>query len=261
MSDTANLKRRNPGKSSEFSTDNEISKDYDNEKSHRSNIHVHRVLPCIPANILLVTFLAGLLFLAYFFHYTLPTPVNESYGPNGEAVFSEKNAREVVRVLSEDIGYRIVGTREEKQSMDYLLELIEEYRQQSRANPNALEFDVDVQIGTGSHRFDMMSKVVMKHYVNVTNIVVRLSCGPECNKNAILLNSHFDSTLSSPGAADDGVGVAVMLEVIRVMSQSQIKRKHGFAPGDLYTSKLRRRYRLTQGPENLQLLYYGKLDE
>ncbi|CAG8457399.1 6094_t:CDS:10 [Paraglomus brasilianum] len=39
------------------------------------------------------------------------------------------------------------------------------------------------------------------------------------------------------------------------------ERKHGFAPGDLYTSKMRRRYRLTQGPENLQLLYYGKLDE
>jgi len=42
--------------------------------------------------------------------------------------------------------------------LDYLLELIEEYRQLSRANPNAPEFDVDVQIGTGSHRFDMMSK-------------------------------------------------------------------------------------------------------
>jgi len=28
------------------------------------------------------------------------------------------------------------------------------------------------------------------------------------------------------GAADDGVGVAVMLELIRVMSQSQTKRKN-----------------------------------
>jgi|SRR6185312_1117374 len=109
MSDTANIKRRNPGKTSEFSADNEIPKDYDNDKSHRSNIHIHGVLPCIPANILLVTFLAGLLFLAYYLHYTLPTPVEESYGPNGKAVFSEKNAREIVRVLSEDIGYRIVG--------------------------------------------------------------------------------------------------------------------------------------------------------
>lgn len=38
--------------------------------------------------------------------------------------------------------------------------------------------------------------------------------------NAILINAHFDSIPSSSGAADDGVGVAVMLEMIRALSHN-----------------------------------------
>jgi len=63
-------------------------------------------------------------------------------------------------------------------------------------------------------------------YTNVTNIIVRLSCpesaahpSRECENNAVLLNAHFDTTLGSPGASDDGSGIAVMLEIIRIMSQ------------------------------------------
>jgi Zn-dependent M28 family amino/carboxypeptidase len=36
-------------------------------------------------------------------------------------------------------------------------------------------------------------------------------------KDAILLGSHIDSTISAPGAADDGLGVGVMLDLARVM--------------------------------------------
>lgn len=69
--------------------------------------------------------------------------------------------------------------------------------------------------------------MVLKAYTNVTNIIVRLSCpiNPEhpedrsCEDNAILLNAHFDTTLGSPGATDDGSGIAVMMELIRVLSK------------------------------------------
>ncbi|KAG0251237.1 hypothetical protein BG011_007752 [Mortierella polycephala] len=60
----------------------------------------------------------------------------------------------------------------------------------------------------------------------MTNIVVRLSCGPECDQNSILLNSHYDTTLGSPGASDDALGVGVMIEVIRVMSQQPAPMKN-----------------------------------
>lgn len=66
----------------------------------------------------------------------------------------------------------------------------------------------------------------MKMYSNLTNIVVRLSCGPECDQNAVLLNAHYDTTLGSPGAVDDGLGVAVMMDVLRVMSLSPVPKKN-----------------------------------
>lgn len=61
-------------------------------------------------------------------------------------------------------------------------------------------------------------------YKNVTNIIVRISWPKYFDENmfankfddfSILVNAHFDSIPGSPGAADDGIGIAVMLEVGR----------------------------------------------
>ncbi|KAG0251910.1 hypothetical protein DFQ27_008427 [Actinomortierella ambigua] len=60
----------------------------------------------------------------------------------------------------------------------------------------------------------------------MTNIIVRISCGPECDQNSILLNAHYDTTLGSPGAVDDGLGVGVMMEIIRVMSLKNAPTKN-----------------------------------
>ena len=63
-----------------------------------------------------------------------------------------------------------------------------------------------------------MNKRLYKTYVNLTNIIVRLSDGtPEGKEHAVLVNAHLDSTLPSPGAADDAVCVGMMLECIRVL--------------------------------------------
>ncbi|KAJ3039284.1 hypothetical protein HDV00_012372 [Rhizophlyctis rosea] len=147
-------------------------------------------------------------------------PVNETgYNVNGTIpVFSEVEARKTVRVLT-DIGLRVVGTKQEAKTKDFILDKLYEYRNASVNNLNIPVFEIDVQVADGSHRFDMMGQTVIKAYSNITNIVVRISCGDACNKNAILLNSHFDSTVVSPGASDDGVGVAIMLELTRILSQ------------------------------------------
>ena len=64
----------------------------------------------------------------------------------------------------------------------------------------------------------MMGKRVYKTYVNLTNIIIRISDGTSTGKeHAILVNAHLDSTLPSPGAADDGLAVGVMLDVMRVL--------------------------------------------
>ncbi|QIL02645.1 M20/M25/M40 family metallo-hydrolase [Sphingomonas sinipercae] len=47
--------------------------------------------------------------------------------------------------------------------------------------------------------------------------------GPPAGK-ALLLNAHYDSAPASPGAADDGIGVATLLEVARLMKDRQLQR-------------------------------------
>ncbi|CEP14229.1 hypothetical protein [Parasitella parasitica] len=181
----------------------------------------------------------------------VPLPANHNgFNTEGVSDFSERNAVSIISHLSDTIGYSkylldkcntrqcssspfqnnllgIVGTLEEKQTFDFIQDAIAQYKKESQGILGSPEFDIWVQHGTSSHRFDIMDKMVLKAYTNVTNIIVRLSCpidpqNPEnraCQENAVLLNAHFDTTLGSPGATDDGSGVAVMMDIIRVLSK------------------------------------------
>ena len=55
----------------------------------------------------------------------------------------------------------------------------------------------------------------------VRNVIAVL--GPPRGK-AVLLNAHYDSTPVGPGAGDDGIGVATLLEVGSIMSKQALKR-------------------------------------
>jgi Zn-dependent M28 family amino/carboxypeptidase len=67
----------------------------------------------------------------------------------------------------------------------------------------------------------MMGKRMYKTYADLTNIVIRVSDGtPEGKTHAVLVNAHLDSTLPSPGAADDALSVGVMLECLRVLTHT-----------------------------------------
>ncbi len=55
----------------------------------------------------------------------------------------------------------------------------------------------------------------------VRNVIVAL--GPTAGK-ALLLNAHYDSTPVGPGAGDDGVGVATLLEVASILKSERLQR-------------------------------------
>ncbi|THH08417.1 hypothetical protein EW146_g8997 [Bondarzewia mesenterica] len=144
---------------------------------------------------------------------------------------SETQILSYARYLSEDIGYRTVGTKEHALADKWLTDKVFEMKQECESIVNKAREDLGVkrrlecevwrQEGSGSHRFDMMGKRLYKTYVNLTNIIVRVSNGtPEGKEHAVLVNSHLDSTLPSPGAADDALSVGVMLECIRVLMQT-----------------------------------------
>ncbi|KAI0078731.1 hypothetical protein K474DRAFT_1593590 [Panus rudis PR-1116 ss-1] len=176
----------------------------------------------IQSLLLLSPLLLGAPWFAYRKHYSLPEPVTELINPTTSLPqISEAQILTHARHLSEEIGYRTVGTREHALGDAYMVEQANELKRQCdeivKATPDRqLECEVWRQEGSGNHRFDIMGKRLYKTYRNLSNIIVRVSDGTERGKeNAVLVNSHVDSTLPSPGAADDALAVGVMLECIR----------------------------------------------
>ena len=55
----------------------------------------------------------------------------------------------------------------------------------------------------------------------VRNVIAVL--GPSSGK-AVLLNAHYDSTPVGPGAADDGIGIATLIEVASILKDRRLKR-------------------------------------
>ena len=95
----------------------------------------------------------------------------------------------------------------------------EVWRQEGNGSHRCVVHGVTPSQTTGqSRRFDMMGKRLYKTYTKLSNIIVRISDGTEEGKqHALLVNSHLDSTLPSPGAADDALPVGVMLDCMRVL--------------------------------------------
>lgn len=199
--------------------------------SRRSTIPEPQAPPPGPPNspILLAPltlFILVIGYLAIFFHYQLPTPISALDNAASERagkgpLFSEGKAMDIISKLSVDIGYRIVGTKQHVDAEEWLLEEVRNYEGLHHLGGGAGDVQVEVwqQLGDGAHRFDFMSSVVWKKYYDMSNIIVRISDGTdESKKNSLLVNSHLDSTLPSPGAADDGAGVGIMVELLRIFT-------------------------------------------
>ncbi|KAJ7166799.1 hypothetical protein C8R46DRAFT_1095357 [Mycena filopes] len=156
-------------------------------------------------------------------HHHLPEPETALTNTlTGLPQISEERILNLTKYLSEDIGFRTVGTYEHAVADTWMVEQAEEAKRHCervvKGTDRKLQCEVWRQQGSGTHRFDMMGKRLYKSYQNLTNIVVRLSDGTDAGKaHALLLNSHLDSTLPSPGAADDAISVAIMLDCIRVL--------------------------------------------
>ncbi|KAI8911532.1 hypothetical protein EDD86DRAFT_119506 [Gorgonomyces haynaldii] len=153
----------------------------------------------------------GLAYTGFVLLHTLPKPIPET----DQLVFSEGNCRKLIKTMAHDIGMRVVGTKQETETFELLWDQLSDYK--SKRDPH-VQFDLVHQQANGSHLFDFMSEQVVKVYQNISNIIVHLTC-ETCSKDAILLNSHYDTTIVSPGAADDGAGVAIMMEMVRLFSK------------------------------------------
>jgi peptidase M28-like protein len=112
-------------------------------------------------------------------------------------LFSESNARAHVSMLAGTIGSRPVGSEANARARAYIIDQLKLYGYEVRVQ----ETDA--------------TRPELGRTVRVANIIASLGGRrPE----AIGLVSHYDSAPESPGAADDGLGVAVCLETARVVA-------------------------------------------
>ena len=61
---------------------------------------------------------------------------------------------------------------------------------------------------------------------NIQNVIAKMESGQGGSKDALLVNCHFDSVPQSPGASDDAVSCAIMLEMLDVLMQSDRPFRH-----------------------------------
>lgn len=117
--------------------------------------------------------------------------------------FSEARARRIIEHLTERIGYRVLGTEGHARAANYLEEQLR--------GITGLEVEIqDVETTTVFRR--------ATYDFRLRNVLARLKGrSPE----AILLSAHYDSPRESVGAADDAAGVAVMLEIARLLAAGE----------------------------------------
>ncbi|XP_068609167.1 endoplasmic reticulum metallopeptidase 1 [Brachionichthys hirsutus] len=141
--------------------------------------------------------------------------------PSGD--FNALRARRHLERIT-GVGPRPVGSREnEVLTVEYLLQQIESVRLETAAGPRRLA--VDVQRPTGSFSIDFLGGFT-SFYDRVTNVAVRLE--PEGGAEHLMLaNCHFDTVANSPGASDDAVSCAVMLEVLRALANQSTPLLYG----------------------------------
>uniref|UniRef100_A0A175YIT8 Peptidase M28 domain-containing protein n=2 Tax=Daucus carota subsp. sativus TaxID=79200 RepID=A0A175YIT8_DAUCS len=132
--------------------------------------------------------------------------------------FSEARAIQHIRVLAHDIPARQEGQPGLRQAADYIKSQL--HLLQDRAGP---DFRIEIEETSINGSFNMMflGRSISLAYRNHTNVLMRISSAVSQEDDpAVLLNGHFDSPPSSPGAADCGSCVASMLEVARLIVDS-----------------------------------------
>jgi len=160
--------------------------------------------------ILIMGVVIGSCFLAKFPHGILPEPIMTTADLD---IFVAGNARFTLDKLTSFGPRRAGSVANEVTAVNLMLTQLEDMNIESSNN---ISITYEKQTVSGECELNGWKT----QYVDVQNIVVRLS-EHKNNSTALLVNCHFDSVMQGPGASDDMINCAVMMEVIRVIVNSQ----------------------------------------
>ncbi|XP_053694454.1 endoplasmic reticulum metallopeptidase 1-like [Sabethes cyaneus] len=138
--------------------------------------------------------------------------------------FIAERTWENLKVLN-DFGPKPTGSEaNEKLTANYIKQEIAVIEATKHNNQKLL---VQHQTVSGGYGVQFKGHPLTSLYRNVQNLVVMLVGENENSTSpALMLNCHFDTVASSPGASDDGASCCVMLEVMRVLSRQSQRTRH-----------------------------------
>ncbi|XP_053687100.1 endoplasmic reticulum metallopeptidase 1-like [Sabethes cyaneus] len=158
-----------------------------------------------------------ILFIGNLTSYTnshLPDALRNAHLAKYPDAFIAERAYKDLKILN-DFGPKPTGSyTNEVLAVDFLVREISYIDQLKNKNQKLI---VDKQIASGGYVGVYMNKSATSVYRNIQNVAVKL-VGRNSDQ-ALLLNCHFDSVATSPGASDDLSGCVIMLEILRVMSR------------------------------------------
>ena len=130
--------------------------------------------------------------------------------------FQELEAWQHLKDITQ-VGPRVHGSHaNEVATVNLLRDKLEQISAASRRYP----IEIQHQIADGSFHLDGWGSTF--HYQQVQNVIARIRLTEGMHRSpapALLLNCHFDSVPLSPGASDDGVQCAILIEVLSALSK------------------------------------------
>lgn len=164
--------------------------------------------------LILLTFFLASLVVIYF--------QKPSKTKNSQATFDQVSAFQNLKKLSEDFGSKVVGTKEEIIVKEWIKDKLYEIKHCMKIG----SLEIIEQIDSGEYTFEIAKNKRFIKYQNITNIIAYLKPNGDHYNDTFMVNSHFDTGISSPGWFDDGVPVVVMIEVLKSLCSYQSTLKH-----------------------------------
>ncbi|CAG9768481.1 unnamed protein product [Ceutorhynchus assimilis] len=193
---------------------------FNSEDMNRRKDSIHSVPFWV--GFLVIAGLWGIFGFVYLMDIMLPTPLNVNDETDYPDCYITGRAMNDLKYLT-DLGPKVTGSYEnEYVVIDFLTTRINSII--SEANPSQY-IEYDVQSVSGGYYLNDVGGY-MNIYDKVQNVIVKLHGQNNISEHSILINAHFDTVPSSPGGSDDGIHVANMLEILRVLSQSNTRQMY-----------------------------------
>merc|ERR1719350_367634 len=171
--------------------------------------------------LVVLLWLAGVFSVVVLLDGRLPSALTLADREDHPHSFIEERARVTLQGLT-SIGPRPAGSYEnEVLAVAFIKRELTSIAE--RADP-IHKLSIDIQKPRGSFNLGLLDGLTHS-YQNIQNVIAKLESGTGA-KHALLVNCHFDSVPQSPGASDDAVSCAIMLEVLEVLATSPQPIRH-----------------------------------